>query len=416
MSELCHNCGAELFAGQQYCRRCGVAVASVPPQGEAPTQLFEQGPEPTTAPAGGATGAAHVATAPLGAGQHTDLFAGGQMTARQPPLAAFQQTSRLTPPAPPRRKGRALLWVVLILVALVFGGAALVIAFIVGSNSGPSFEPKKVVVVKKGGGGSGGVPAPHAPPAPADLAERIKDAIGRAGVPLPVDEADAEVGDEETVISQSYKLADKGTLTVKGMSGDVSVVGTDGDEVEVEITKRGGSPQERNGVPVLYSKTDDALSFFTAAPGGKVKVAYEIKVPRRLGRLELSVENGTVKVDDFAGAVEAEARNGRLNISAEGPVKGKVTNGDVVVGYGVDVKGGPQEYSVTNGSVTAFFAAYPKTEVNAQTTNGTIEIDPVYRQIQEKRGGGMRAVGRLREEGGAPLTIKVSNGNIKLKQ
>lgn len=416
MPELCHNCGAELFAGQQYCRRCGVSVGAVPPQGEAPTQLFAQGPEATAEPAGGATGAAHVATAPLGAGQHTGLFAGGQPTSRQPPLAAFQQTSQLAPPAPPRRKGRGWLVVLVVFAVVILCGAAAAIAFIAGSNSGAG-EPRKVVVVKSKGAGErpAGVPAPPAPPVPADLPERIKKAMESAGVPLPVDEADAEVGDDETVISESYDLGAGATVSVKGMSGDVSVVGTDDEGVEVKITKRGGSPQDRGGVPVLYSKTDDALSFITAAPGGRVKVSYEIQVPRGLRRLDLSVESGTVKVRDFRGAVEAEARNGALDIQTEGAAKGKVANGNVTIGYGVNAKSGPQEYTVTNGNAVAFFGAYPKAELKAETGNGAIEIDPtISAPSAEKRGGGMRAFGRM-GEGGAPLSIKVVNGSIKLK-
>ena len=410
MPELCHNCGAELFAGQQYCRRCGVAVGAVPPQGEAPTQLFTQGPGATAAPAGGATGATHVATAPLGGGQHTELFSGGQPTSRQPPLAAFQQTSQLTPPAPPRRKGRGWLVVLVVFAVIALCGAAAAVGFFASRAGG-----RRVVVVKKGTGSKAAdIPAPPAPPVPADLQERIKDAIGRAGVPLPVDEADAEVGDDETVISQSYTLGANATVGVKGIAGDVSVVGTDDEEVEVKITKRGGSPEERGRVPVLSSKTDDALSFITAAPGGRVKVSYEIKVPRGLRRLDLSVESGTVKVSDFQGAVEAEARNGTLDIQTEGSAKGKVTNGNVMIGYGDNSKSGPQEYSIMNGKAVATFGDSPKAELKAETGNGTIEVDPGLELNAERRGGGMRAAGRL-GEGGPPLTIKVVNGSIKLK-
>ncbi|HYY95542.1 MAG TPA: zinc-ribbon domain-containing protein, partial [Pyrinomonadaceae bacterium] len=91
MSERCSKCGAELFAGQQFCRRCGAAVAGSAGD-DAPTQILPQGAQ---------TGGAGVATdtSPLGRGAHTDAVGQRQPSGFQTP-ASYQQPANFQPTAP----------------------------------------------------------------------------------------------------------------------------------------------------------------------------------------------------------------------------------------------------------------------------------------------------------------------------
>src|SRR4051812_29580244 len=92
MPEFCSNCGAELYEGQQFCRRCGVQVG-VPAtggDGDAPTQLFPQEARPSQGAAVGTSpvrseAAPRVETGPVGMQQPTAYY----------PPANFQQTSPL---------------------------------------------------------------------------------------------------------------------------------------------------------------------------------------------------------------------------------------------------------------------------------------------------------------------------------
>src|SRR4051794_40750464 len=109
MTESCPNCGAELYGGQVFCRRCGTPVGAAAGGGEAQTQLFDGGAQSgAAAPVAG--------TSRLGDGAHTAGVAAQRPTEYHPP--AGQQTSALVgepfgsrplavgaPPQPKRRWG-----------------------------------------------------------------------------------------------------------------------------------------------------------------------------------------------------------------------------------------------------------------------------------------------------------------------
>ena len=66
MADQCSNCGAELFAGQQFCRRCGSAVGRA--QEDAPTQLFPQGASSPDATNSGASNSGPTNSGPVNPG------------------------------------------------------------------------------------------------------------------------------------------------------------------------------------------------------------------------------------------------------------------------------------------------------------------------------------------------------------
>src|SRR5205085_2809645 len=183
MVERCSKCGAELFAGQQFCRRCGAAVNDA--GGDAPTQILPQGAQ-------GGAGAA-VGTSPFG--------------------------------------GAGLIWWV--------AGHAPVRKVVVNDAKVPDVKPPM-------------------PPAFGDkLGEQIERAIeGSGATASPLDESGATVTGTDTVLSMSFEIGDGATFSMRGVSGDVTVTGSDGDRAELKITKHGGSPAERAGAPVLVSQTD----------------------------------------------------------------------------------------------------------------------------------------------------------------
>src|SRR5919197_1327452 len=90
MTERCSNCGAELFAGQQFCRRCGAAVGRA--QEDAPTQLFPQGASSSgPSNAGPMNSGPFVGTSPLEGGARTESVG------PQPSNAYRQQTAYQSP-------------------------------------------------------------------------------------------------------------------------------------------------------------------------------------------------------------------------------------------------------------------------------------------------------------------------------
>lgn len=405
MPEPCQNCGAELYAGQQFCRRCGAPVRAASPPGEAPTQLFPEGAQTfAAAPAAG--------TSRLGAVGHTDSVSRQQPTAYHTPLAAFQQTSPL-PAAPPPARRRRGVWLAALLVVFVLGA---------GLASGAAYvwwRATRQHVVRRTN--SGGMPPPPAAPAapgvPADLGDRIKEALKGAGVPLPLDESGAVVSGATTVLTRTYELGDDAAFAVHAVKGDVTVTGADGEAVVVKIVKHGGSAAERGGARVLESKTDEGIALLTA-PGQSeaVSVSYEISLPRGLRRLEVAADRGDVRVSGFAGAVVAEVETGEAEFrDVSGEVRSKVIKGSTRVFQGGAEREGSQQFSVVKGDIEATFADGSNADVKAETLDGDIETDAGFGLRVEKGPAGRRLAGRL-GEGGEALYFKVTNGDIRLKK
>jgi hypothetical protein len=419
MPDSCPNCGAELYEGQQFCRRCGVQVG-VPAGGggDAPTQLFPQEARPSQVPAVGtspvrAEAPPRLETGPVGLQQPTSYY----------PPANFQRTSPLVgqpfgsqplaiEAAAPKKKRRGA-WLLALFVFFVLGA---------GLASGAAFlwwratHTTGVKIVKVGPPPAPGVPAiPEMPPVPPDLGDRIKEALKSAGVPLPLDESGATVTGTDTVFTQTYELDADSAFVVHAASGGVTVTGTDGDQVVVKVTKHGGSPQQREAARVLASKTDEGLTILTA-PGqaGGVSVSYEIKVPRELRRLEVSAERGDIKVGEFDGTAVLNLTNGSISVAAAGEVRGRLVNGDINVTYAGRHEDA-QEFTVVNGGVNVSFGGEPQVDVKAASTNGDIRVEGDFGAGAEKRGSGHRLEAEL-GGGGGPLTLKVVNGDIRLKK
>ena len=406
MTKRCPSCGAELYEGQQFCRQCGATVAGQ--GGEATTQLLGVNqPRPVEA---ADTSPVRVGTEPVGGAHQSPAFQ--QPTAYQPPLASFQQTSPLAAAQPPRKSRRGL-WLVALLAVFLFGaGVAGVGAFVWWRA-----HRQQMIVVKKGSADhAAGIPEPPAPPDFEHLGEQIGKAIEAARAVAPLDESGATVSGDSTVLTKTYPLDGDGTFSVRVANGNVSVTGSDGEEAEVKITKRGGSAEERAGARVMLARTDDGLTFINAGAPSDVEVSYEVKVPRGLHELQISTNKGDVKVSDFGGSVVANVQKGKAEFSGvTGEVKSNVIKGDTRVVYGKAESEGSQEFSVIKGNIEATLADGTDADLKAETMTGDINADDSLGLAIEKRAAGRALSGRL-GDGGRALRFKVMSGDIKLKK
>jgi hypothetical protein len=387
--------------------------------GEAPTQLFDGGVQ------SGVAATAAAGTAPLGVGSRTEGVAAQRPTEYHPPVS--QQTSALvgepfgsrplavgaSPPAPRRRRGA---WLFALLAVFVLGAGLATVAGLFWWRA--AHTGTVVRVVKTAPPPAPGVPPiPEIPEIPADLGERIKEALKGTGVPLPLDESGAVVSGEDTTITRTFELNSDASFTAHVVSGNVTVVGSeDADETVVKIIKHGGSVQQRASTQILAAESDEGVMLVgTAAPGGPVSVAYEITVPRRaLHKLELSAQKGDIKVSDFDGELDLNVTTGNVSVDAGGAVRGRVVNGRMRVTYSGEHEEA-QEFSVVNGDVDLFLVGSGHAvDLKAASTNGRIEVHEMFGVKAEKRGAGYRLEEQF-GDGGAPLTIKVVNGDIRVK-
>jgi len=426
MPESCPNCGAELYEGQQFCRRCGTPVGAAA-GGEAPTQLFD-GVAQSSAAQSGAAAPTAAGTLPLGAGARTEGVAAQRPTEYHP--HAGQQTSALVgepfgsrplavgaTPAPRRRRG---VWLFALLAVFMLGAGLATVAGLFWWRA--THTTGTVVRVVKTSPPAPPVapevpPIPDVPAVPADLGKVIQEALKGHGVPLPLDEADAVVSGDDTILTHTFELDSDESFSTNIVNGNVTVVGSDdADEAVVRVIKHGGSVQERASTKVLAAESDAGVTLISAAaPGGRVSVSYEIKVPRRgLRKLQLSAQRGDIKVTEFDGELNLNVSNGNVSVASNGAVRSRVANGRTSVTY----TGGqhePQEFLVENGDLEVSLPGEPSVDLTVASTNGRIEVDDALPVKVEKRGSGYRAEARL-GGGGGPLNVKVVNGNIRLKK
>jgi hypothetical protein len=444
MTERCEKCGAELFAGQQFCRRCGAPVARA--REDAPTKILQPG-GPNSGPvnsgpvnsgpvsSGQVDSGPFVGTSPFGGGGRTDAVGPKPATAYQPqssnyaPMppsfgqaqtpAGFQHTSPLvgqpfgsqplTVGAAPR-KSRGWIWLVALLVVFLLGGGA------IGGVGYVIWRAKQRAFAARAG-------VPNVPniPVPPNLGDRINKEINKelakAGVPQPLDESGATVTGTDTVITKTFQLDDDATFSVNGLAGNLTITGTDGDQAELKVTKHGGSPEERKAAKVMMSQTDEhVLLGGGGPPSGGVEISYEIKLPRDLSKVEINSDHGDLKFAGLGGAVNVNLRQGNLEFTdMTGAVHGRLVNGDVKVSLNKSDRDGDQDISVVNGNIDATVADGADANLKAESITGDVSADDRLGLKVEKRPVGHAVSGQL-GDGGHALELKTVNGGIKLKK
>jgi hypothetical protein len=433
MTERCEKCGAELFAGQQFCRRCGAPVAGA--REDAPTKILQPG-EPNSGPmnsgpvnsgpvnSGQVDSGPFVGTSPLGGGWRTDAVGPKSATAYQPqgsyaPMPpSFQHTSPLvgqpfgsqplTVGAAPR-KSRGWIWLVALLAVFLLGGGA------IGGVGYAIWRAKQRAFAARAG--IPNVPMPPDVKIPTDLGDKINKALKAAGVPQPLDESGATVTGTDTVITKTFHLDDDATFSVQGLTGNFTITGTDGDQAELKVTKRGGSPEERRAAKVMMSQTDERVLLVGGSPpSGGVEISYEIKLPRDLSKVEINSDHGDLKFAGLGGAVNVNLRQGNLEFDdLTGAVHGRLVNGDVKVSLDKSDRDGDQDISVVNGNIDATVADGADVNLKAESITGDISADDRLGLKVEKRPAGHAVSGQL-GDGGHALELKTVNGGIHLNK
>ncbi len=335
-------------------------------------------------------------------------------TASQSSFPRFQPTTPLNSESAGKQRGRFLLPFALGVGLAGVGGLLIYMQ----SQRKTSVRPpaggvKKVVTVKE---------MPPMPPMPPEAIEAIKHATGGAhwehlASLAPLDESDAVVNGDETVITKTYPLDREASFAIRNLNGNVTVEGWDKETAEVRVHKRGGSGEERREARVMYSMKDERLTLMTTAKrGGDVEVTYEIRLPRGLHQLEINSEESEVKVAGMSGTVVVDVKQGALEfMDVTGTARGKLIKGNAKVSYRSAPPRGAQEFSVVRGNIEVDLADGMNTDVKAETMDGDVEADSALGLKVVKTAAGKHLLGRL-GTGADPLLIKVVNGDIKLKK
>jgi Putative adhesin len=375
MAENCRKCGLELFVGQRFCRSCGASTDEIAGEG-APTQMMPPQPE-----AWGARSAA--STAPTSRPDTSPVYnpSGGYQ-----PMAPPMQPQMIPPYAPPPSRSR-LGWV------LAFIGMGLFVAVVVAVMVIARFGRR---IADNASSRGSGPPALTLQQGETGLTESNADNVLKSG--------------NETILTKTYPLAAGARFSIKSMNGSVVIGAWDNPSAEVKVIRRGSD----RGGQVLIAPDKGNLSIRTSQ-GGNQDVRYEIKLPRKMGRVELSSVNGSLKLSDVAGQITAETSNGNIDLTGVVGVSKAQTQSGRITAVLQESTDGPMEFTAINGKIDLTFKSDFDANLEASTVHGSIDIDDQLGVAVEKQLVGQHARGQI-GTGGQSLRITTVNGSIKLSK
>jgi len=227
---------------------------------------------------------------------------------------------------------------------------------------------------------------------------------------------DTEVsGPGQTVITKTFAMGTGASLSITNTNGRIHVESWDGPGIQARITKSSGSESARRRVPIFQQMAGNRLSLRSGDPrNSSVDVSYELKVPKEMGRLDITSANGSIKLDGVSGDINVNSMDGSIDLSnISGAATAKNMNGSISAVFEEVDSDRPMSFTNMNGSIKLTFKSDVNANLKANTTTGTINVDPGW-GIEVKKGLiGARAEG-LMGTGGQPLKVETMNGSITI--
>ncbi len=219
---------------------------------------------------------------------------------------------------------------------------------------------------------------------------------------------------------RSFSFQPGGRLSIEASNGSVEISGWDRESVEIA-----GVPRDSNGdSQIQIVKADHTLRIrgLTADNSETIR----IHVPRRITLDAVASTNGEIRVSGIEGDVSLKSSNGRIEASnVRGLLQVHSSNGAIVVNrqdgsawihssngpieIGA-ISAAPLEIQTSNGPIIVRVPAALNADLNARTSNGTIQSDFDVRPGVIKRTHLEGVIG----SGGPMLKLSSSNGAIQL--
>jgi DUF4097 and DUF4098 domain-containing protein YvlB len=234
---------------------------------------------------------------------------------------------------------------------------------------------------------------------------------------------------------KTFPLGPDGRFSVKNVNGDIRITTWDKPEADVSAVKISRSKEENLKLVSIEAQSGAGyVAVDTIWPKSpfrnlRISVDYEIKVPAGV-RLEMvRSTNGELDLVGQFGEVAAETTNGDVKLEgAAGPAFLDTTNGDITAR---DVRGSVKADTTnggihlvidglkdnvtadtTNGSITVRLIGPVNARLEAETTNGHIDVDvPVtIKGMSRSR----RNISGVIGDGGPLLSLDTTNGSITI--
>jgi Toastrack DUF4097 len=372
MAEHCKICGLELFTAQRFCRSCGAPTEQLTEE-QVPTRMMPPQPE-----GWGARGGA--STAPTSRPETSPVY---------DPSVAYQPTvpphyPSIIPPYVPPRNRSPVGWI------LAFIGMGLFVLVVVAVMFVARFGRRAIE--------NGGVSA-------VQMARQGETALNDSSADT------AATQGADTILTKTFALSDDAKVSLKNINGSITVTSWDQPTAAVSVIKRGGSSDR--SPQVFFANGGGNLVIRTAQGRGNQDVRFEVKLPRELGRLELSSVNGLIKVSDVSAEILVDGTNGVIELAnVVGASKIRTKNGSIKAAL-LEASDRSMEFESTNGNIDLTVPPGFEAYLDASTIHGSINIDQTFGVQVEKGIVGQKAKGEI-GRGGERLKIGTINGNVKL--
>jgi DUF4097 and DUF4098 domain-containing protein YvlB len=243
--------------------------------------------------------------------------------------------------------------------------------------------------------------------------------------------SDRQERSDPKAFSFKEKLAANSWIRVQNLNGDIDVVPTDGNDVEVTAVKRWyrGDPKDvrfevlRDGdnVTICALWENDRQSTYCDQDSYRnegnnrndVDVTFTVKLPRNI-KVAVTTVNGDVDVNGVRNQVRAQGVNGSVRVvTASGPVSASSVNGSVDVEMETLTGTDEMAFSSVNGDVILRVPAEFGADLSMSTVNGNVRSD--FPITLEGRIDPRKMRGTI-GKGGRRLKVSTVNGNLEIKK
>jgi Putative adhesin len=219
--------------------------------------------------------------------------------------------------------------------------------------------------------------------------------------------------------SRKYPLATGGRVELINSNGPVEVsAGPAGTVLVTAVLSARAMSDERakdllSGARIEESTTPDHVKLTTVRGNrsGGFQVNYKVVVPAE-ARVEITANNGTIKVDGVRGHVKAMGTNGAIELSGlRGSVDAALVNGAILVKM-ADVTARIR-LEGTNARIALEIPKDTKAMLNARSVNGGLTVTGL--PAQETTGRRIRNLESVLNGGGPEIEVRVTNGRMTIE-
>ncbi|WP_371376518.1 DUF4097 domain-containing protein [Thalassotalea aquiviva] len=186
-------------------------------------------------------------------------------------------------------------------------------------------------------------------------------------------------------VEYAFGLEGKGQLVLENVNGDVDIKAWDKNEILVTAEITASDEETRKRIQVKTKQVGDKVSVETDYEHGEGwgrhnningSVDYTVMVPADVKLRDIDLVNGSLKVENVSGELNAEVVNGSVTATGlASDVEVDSVNGKVELTFADHASNIDVEVETVNGGIRIYVAEGFGAKIEASTGNGSIKTD-----------------------------------------